>query len=179
MKASPVETSRKNDLVEHPKAAGYMPKRSNHRDMSRFNDVLKDCVDSDGDFFAVPINGVDLGMGSNQTFATIWQVGETPNTAKLRHVLYDYHTMQPLNYLTREKCREILCHFSTIVGEAEYRKMIERLEANWKKWRKDKDGAAMRDQLSELGEISRDVKKNKKSIVVTGNKDPDAAALTP
>jgi hypothetical protein len=170
MKAPVSDSWLKNDLTKHPHATDFMPKRPRYREMSRFNDKLKDCVDPEGDFFAVPINGPDVGIRMKRTYVTIWQVGEKPGTAEMRHVLYDYKTMEPIEDLTRERLEEILSYFVSIVGPEQYEKMQNRLEAEWKKWRKEKESSETHELAGELKDVNKVVGKGRKSVNLRAKK---------
>lgn len=173
MKAPVSDSWLKNDLTKFPHATDYMPRRPRYQEMSRFNDKLKDCVDPEGDFFAVPIMGPDVGIRMNRLYVTIWQVGEKPGTAEMRHVLYDYKTMEPIEDLTKEKLEEILSYFTSIVGPEQYQKMQDRLEAGWKKWRKEKEDAETRDLAAELKDVNAVVGKGRKSVNFRSKKISD------
>lgn len=172
MKANTSQTG-KNDLTKHPHAMDFMPRRPRYHEMSRFNDKLKDCVDPDGDFFAVPIMGPDVGINMNRRYVTIFQVGDKPGTAEKRYVLYDYKTMEPIEDLGRDQLKEILAYFTTMVPREEYDRMVQRMETGWKKWRKDKEDRETRDLAAELNDVNAVVGKGRKSVNFRSKKISD------
>jgi hypothetical protein len=173
-----------NTFRHFPKAKAYAPGESLHRSMERFNQMLKDCIDQEGDFFVVPLSGAALNMKADEEYLTVWQVGTRPGTALLRYILHDYKTSLPLVDFTYEVLLDICGYYAPILPNDQYQARVSRMEEGWKKWRDRKEDKAISGDWQELDEavgfVKRDpVSENFRGIEVSPPPPPKPPEPTP
>lgn len=148
------ESPHKHNLRKHERAKYYLPRvGSRYADMERFNRLLR-VIDPEGDLFAVPMKGADIGLTSNREYITVWQMGLQEGTAEMRHALYDFKTMEPLYELNEERAMQIVGWYATCLSNADYEAMMARTEREWQKWRDDMKDATIKQNFAQLEETA-------------------------